>query len=655
MLEIDTSQKQMAAIFNHLVSGPLRLVEEFEQEIFGIRFQQHFADVVLPLKNLYGDRKDFSSYLYRFLEIAARSYSNRSRELCLLDISRAAQPDWFQQPNMIGYVAYADRYGGNLKGVAEKIPYLEELGVTYLHLMPLLKPRPGANDGGYAVMDYCEVDPKVGEMADLGELAAELRRHGISLCIDLVLNHTAKEHKWAQAALSGQPEYQDYYLMFPDRSMPDQYENTLREIFPAFAPGSFTYYPQIDQWVWTTFNEYQWDLNYRNPAVFAEMLEITLFLANQGVEVLRLDAVAFMWKRLGTDSENLPESHNILQALRALSKICAPGLLLKAEAIVPPPQLVPYFGQGDATNKECEIAYNNVFMVMLWSALAERKVNLMTHALQQMPRIPSGCSWITYVRGHDDIGWAVTEEDAAAVGLNGFLHRSFLSIYYSGRYEGSFARGATFQHNSKTGDRRISGSLASLAGLEIAIEEEDDEKIDLAIKRIQLLHNLILVYGGIPLIYMGDEIGMLNDLGYIESPDLADDNRWMHRPCMDWEAAAKRYDTESVPGKIFQGLLKLITARKKTLALHAKAATLPVWSHNEHVFGLIRDSARGRLLVLANFSEQEESVPAYRMRELGFGVHLINRLDGTWWDGRGDINLHPYQAVWFQAEDSYHP
>ncbi|MCB9445123.1 MAG: alpha-amylase, partial [Ardenticatenaceae bacterium] len=350
---------------------------------------------------------------------------------------------------MVGYVAYPERFSPDhtLNGIAGKIPYLKELGVTYFHLMPLLQPRLGQNDGGYAVMDYRQVKSELGTMADLAGLAGQLRQNDVSLCIDLVCNHTAKEHEWAQKAMAGDPVYQDYYLTFPDRTLPDQYEQTVREIFPEFKAGSFTYYEQMGRWVWTTFNEFQWDLNYSNPAVFAEMLDILLFLANQGVEVLRLDAVAFMWKRMGTDCENQPEAHAILQAFRALSRMAAPGLLLKAEAIVPPPQLVPYLGIGEATNKECEVAYHNVFMVMLWSSLAERKVALMTHALQKMPAIPSSTSWLTYIRCHDDIGWAVTEEDAAAVGLNGYLHRSFLSDFYSGRFEGTFARGATFQFN----------------------------------------------------------------------------------------------------------------------------------------------------------------------------------------------------------------
>ncbi len=602
-----------------LQQGPLRLLEPLEQQIFLQRVEQYWEDVLRPLRTLYADHPNFDTWLGQFLHITARAYAARSPDLRMLDLRRFREPDWFQQPNMVGYVAYTDRFAADLPGVAAKIPYLQELGVTYLHLMPLLQPRPGHNDGGYAVMDYRQVDARLGTMADLATLTAELRQNDISLCIDLVCNHTAKEHEWAQKAMAGDPVYQDYYLMFPDRTLPDQYEQTVREIFPEFKPGNFTYYPQIDKWVWTTFNEFQWDLNYANPAVFGEMLDIMLYLANQGVEVLRLDAVAFMWKRMGTDCENQPEAHAILQAFRALSRMAAPGLLLKAEAIVPPPQLVPYLGRGAATNKECEVAYHNVFMVMLWSSLAERKVALMTHALQQMPAIPSGASWLTYIRCHDDIGWAVTEENAAAVGLNGYLHRSFLSDFYSGRFPGTFARGATFQFNPKNNDRRISGSLASLAGLEIALEQEDWREVDLAVARILLLHSMILAFGGIPLLYMGDELGLLNDASYLNDPHLADDNRWLHRPFMDWELAQKRHDWQSVNGRIFQGIVQLVQARKKTFALHAQAAAYAVWTHNESVFGLIRESPRGRVLVLGNFSEKPQTVPAYRLHELGFG------------------------------------
>ena len=640
---IDTNQKA-----THLIQFPLRFLEPLEQEIFRVRLEQGWADLLRPLTQLYGQRNDFEPWLNRMLEVVAKAYEERPLDLKLLDQKRLQQPDWFQQSTMLGYVAYTDRFAGDLNGVADKIEYLNELGVTYLHLMPLLQPRPTANDGGYAVMDYRQVDPRLGSMNDLANLASQLRHNNISLCIDFVCNHTAKEHEWALKARARDPDYQNYYLMFPDRTQPDAYEQTLREIFPDFKAGNFTYYEDFDRWVWTTFNEYQWDLNYQNPAVFTEMLEIMLYLANQGVEILRLDAVAFMWKRLGTDCENQPEAHLLLQAFRALSRLAAPGLLLKAEAIVSPPQLIPYLGRGVAANKECHIAYHNVLMVVLWSCLAERKVVLATKALQNMPPIPSGTSWVTYVRCHDDIGWAITEEDAAQVGLEGYAHRSFLSDFYTGRFPGTFAAGTTFQFNPKNNDRRVNGSLASLAGLETAVSNTNWSEVEMAIRRILLLHNLIFAYGGIPLIYMGDEIGQLNDHSYLEDPDLANDSRWIHRPFMDWEKAAERHDPQTITGRIYSGLCQLIAARKRTAVLHAETAVYPLWTHNDHVFGLLRDNPRGRLLILANVTEAHQTVGRDRLRELGFTGLLINRLTEQPIDMWQDLTLEPYQAVWLQ-------
>lgn len=641
------SNVDRAAIEASLLAGPLSELEPLAQQIFLARLDLFWVDVLRPLRLLYGG-EHFGDNLARFLQIVAEAYAERPEPLRLLDLRREAEPDWFQKAEMVGYVTYVDRFAGTLNGVAERLDYLEELGITYLHLMPLLKPRPGPNDGGYAVMDYCSVDGRLGTMDDLEALAGRLRERGISLCIDLVCNHTAKEHAWAQAALAGDPVYQDYYLMFPDRTLPDQYEQMLPEVFPDFTPGNFSYYPEIDRWVWTTFNEYQWDLNYRNPLVFGEMLAIILLLANRGVEILRMDAVAFMWKRLGTDSQNQPEAHYLLQAFRACTRLAAPGLLLKAEAIVAPDRLIPYLGQGIATNKECELAYHNAFMVLLWSGLAERRVTLMTRALQQMPGAPSRCAWVTYARCHDDIGWAVTDEDAAAAGLSGPLHRAFLSDFYSGRFPGAFARGATFQYNPRTGDRRISGSMASLAGLETALAVKDWRAVDMAIRRILLLHNLIFAFGGIPLIYMGDELGLLNDYGYVDDPNHAADNRWLHRPQMDWEQAAARHDWQSITGRIFQGIQRLAAARKAAFPLHAEAGSYAVWTNNDQVFGLLRSSARGRILVLANFSEQPQVARRHRLHEMTFTGPLQNRLDGRVWAEGADLTLEPYEVLWLQ-------
>ncbi len=624
---------------------------KYKQNQFFQRLDVYWYDLIRPLTHLYSHLDNFEPWLADTITRIGRAYAQRPHELQLLDEKRLLQPDWYQKSTMLGYVAYTNRFAGDLNGVADKIEYLNELGITYLHLMPLLQPRPGANDGGYAVMDYRQVNPKLGSMKDLANLAGQLRRSGISLCIDLVCNHTAKEHEWAQKARAGDADYQNYYLMFPDRTLPDAYEKTLREIFPDFKAGNFTYYDDLDKWVWTTFNEYQWDLNYQNPAVFTEMLEIMLYLANQGVEILRLDAVAFMWKRMGTDCENQPEAHLLLQAFRALSRLAAPGLLLKAEAIVSPPQLIPYLGRGVAANKECHLAYHNVLMVVLWSCLAERKAVLATKALQNMPLIPSGASWVTYVRCHDDIGWAITEEDAAEVGLNGHEHRSFLSDFYTGRFPGTFAAGTTFQFNPRTNDRRVNGSLASLAGLETAVANTNWSQVEMAIRRILLLHNLIFAYGGIPLIYMGDEIGLLNDHSYLEDPDLANDSRWIHRPFMDWEKAAERHDPQTITGRLHSGLCQLIAARKRTEVLHAETTVYPIWTHNDHIFGLLRDNPRGRLLVLANVTEAPQTVSRHRLHELGFRGLLHNRLDEQPINMWHDLTLEPYQVVWLQQAE----
>ena len=377
--------------------------------------------------------------------------------------------------------------------------------------MALLHARPQPNDGGYAVVDYGAVEPALGTMDDLRALADELRAAGMALCIDVVLNHTAREHPWAQAALAGDARALAFYRTFADRAEPDAYELTLPDVFPATAPGSFTWEPALERWVWTTFNAYQWDLDYTNPEVFRAMAEAMLELAAAGVDVLRLDAVPFLWKRKGTNGQNQPEVHELLQAFRAAMRIAAPAVAFKAEAIVSPRDLVGYLGAGRHAGKECDLAYHNVLMVLGWSALASGRVALLTNALRSMPPVPPGAGWVTYVRCHDDIGWAITEEDAGAVGEDAHLHRRFLADFYAGDFPGSFARGARFQPEPHTGEARTSGTAASLAGLEAALESGDEPALELALRRILLLYAVAFAHGGLPLVYMGDELGLRND------------------------------------------------------------------------------------------------------------------------------------------------
>ena len=445
------------------------------EELFELRVERRRRDLVEALELLYGHEAALS-LADRLVGLAHDAYLERPHDLHVLDIRRSLQPDWLQLPQMVGYAAYTERFAEDLAGVEGKIPYLRELGVTYLHLMPLLEPRPGLNDGGYAVRDYRAVRADLGTVDDLRHLATTLRENGISLVLDLVLNHVAREHDWAVRARAGEKRYQEYFHLYPDRTQPDAYERTLPEVFPDFAPGSFSWDEDLQQWVWTTFNAWQWDLDWSNPEVLVEFAEIILFLANLGVEVLRLDAIAFLWKRMGTTCQNEPEVHAVTQVLKTVARLACPALAFKAEAIVAPHDLVQYLGAGRHHGKVSDLAYHNTLMVQIWSMLATADSRLAARTLERLPRAPSSAAWITYVRCHDDIGWAITDEDAGGVGLSGYHHRRFLSDWYSGLFPGSTAEGLVFQENPATGDRRISGTTAALTGLSAAGRPEDVDR-----------------------------------------------------------------------------------------------------------------------------------------------------------------------------------
>jgi len=693
MVDIRSSSGQAAALLlRKLVEtvGPLARARlgALEGEAFLARLEQVHLDVVEPLDVLYGTRTDTAELVRGLVGVALDAAAVRPWPLRVLDRRREVDPAWFQRAGMVGYACYADRFGGTLAGVRERLDYLTELGVTYLHLMPLLATRTGPNDGGYAVVDYDAVDPRLGTMGDLEALAADLRDRGIALCVDLVLNHTAREHRWARLAAAGNPEHRDFYLVFPDRTLPDAYERSLPEVFPDTAPGSFTRVPELGGWVWTTFHDYQWDLDYTNPAVFTAMLRTMLDLANRGVDVLRLDAVPFLWKRMGTDCQNQPEAHLLVQAYRGLTRLAAPGVLFKAEAIVAPDMLVQYLGAHDRFRPECDLAYHNQLMVLLWSSLATRDARLAARALSRLRAAPTTTGWVTYLRCHDDIGWAVADSDAAAVGWNGFDHRRFLADFYAGRYPGSFARGAVFQENEATGDARTSGMAAALCGIpptnqagsaigDAARSATGDARGAAAgdaagsatgnppgtatgdpagtvagdaagIDRLETLYSVVFSYGGIPVLWMGDELGLGNDERWAEDPLHADDNRWLHRPPMDWVAAARRTDSGTVAGQVFGRLRALAEARKGQLALRSGGETTVLAPDDPHVLAYRRRHQRSApLLALANFSDDWQSVDLGVVAAAGIRepVHVHStrrRLDL----GEGRIHLSAWGFAW---------
>lgn len=611
-------------------------------EAFQARLESHFPRLFGLLHGLYGGQYDFFFHLEQLLFGLAQSWLERPAGLKTLDAAREADPAWFRSSRMVGGVLYVDLFSGDLAGVRRRIPYFKELGLTYLHLMPLFRAPQGENDGGYAVSSYREVNPALGAITDLTELAAELRREGISLVLDLVFNHTSDEHEWALNAQAGNPTYQDYYHIFMDRAMPDAYERCLREIFPDEHPGAFTYRPEIRRWVWTTFHAYQWDLNYANPEVFNRMALEMLFLANVGAEVLRLDAVAFIWKQLGTNCENLPEAHQLIQAFNAVARIAAPSLLFKSEAIVHPDEVARYISPD-----ECQLSYNPLLMALLWNTLATRETRLLRQALSERFKLPPGCAWVNYVRCHDDIGWTFSDEDAARLNINGYDHRRFLNAFYTGRFAGSFGRGLPFQENPKTGDVRISGTCASLAGLEKALAEETGSEVDLAIRRILLIHAVILTVGGLPLLYLGDEWATPNDYSFRQDPAKAHDSRWVHRPFTDWSRFPLRLDPATPEGQVYQGLRRIIDLRQATPEM-GEALTQVIETGNDSLLAYARQGESRRVLVFANFSEQPQTIPANLLRLYGLSYQFTDLLNGQP-VLFGDIALEPLGFVCLQA------
>jgi amylosucrase len=582
------------------------------------RWDAHAARLFAALNTLYCDAPNFAGTLDHLAQWMAGNANARPDALRALDDARERDPSWFLAQDMIGYTAYVDRFSGTLKGVADRVPYLQDLGVRYLHLLPFLRAREGDNDGGFAVSDYDTVEPSLGTNEDLDALTARLREAGISLCADLVLNHTADDHRWAMAARRGNPHYRDFYHIFPDRQLPDAYERALGQVFPQTAPENFTHIPELG-WVWTTFYSYQWDLNWSNPDVFVEMATTMLRLANRGIEAFRLDSTAYLWKRVGTDCMNQSEAHAILQALRAIAAIVAPGVLLKAEAIVPARQLPPYFGlheheRDDTPTPECHLAYHSTLMAAAWVALAEQRGDVLADVITATPSLPDGCGWLTYLRCHDDIGWNVLRDEAEGNASSVPFDLARIAQFFANDIDGSYARGRSFQSSGGDHVHGTNGMASALVGIADAQARGDAAALRLAEERLRLLYGIVFVCAGLPSLYMGDEIALGNDDDYVRNPARAAEGRWLHRPTMDWasaeavaDAAARgdMNDTTNTVSRIGRALRTLIAARRATTELRGDATMRALHLGDSALLGIARGE---RFLALFNLSGREVAI-----------------------------------------------
>ncbi|MDF0714992.1 alpha-amylase family glycosyl hydrolase [Muricauda sp. 334s03] len=619
-----------------------------DQELFDQRLATNLTLIQKQFFSLYSE-DHHEKHFQKLLKLLPKLFLERPEVLREQDLIRLQSGNWYQSEKLVGMQLYVEHFNKDLKGLQDKIPYFKKLGVNFLHLMPITTRPKGENDGGYAVNNYLEVDKKYGSKDDLLQLTTAFRKNGIYLMLDFVVNHTSNEFSWAKKAKKGDKKYQGYYYIYEDFTIPAEFEKILPEVFPETSPGNFTYIPEMEKWVMTVFNSYQWDLNYTNPEVFLEMLTNLVKLTDMGVDVVRFDALAFLWKKIGTISQNLPEAHNLISLFRMCMQVVAPGSILLAEAIVAPTDIVKYFGKEEKEGNECEVAYNASLMALLWNSIATKKTQLLYKSLMNVPSKPKDCTWINYIRCHDDIGLGYENHLIQELGWNPEMHRKFLLDYYCQRLDWTPAMGMLFMYNPKTGDGRITGSAASLLGLEKAIKSKDENLLEESVRKIIMLHGITLAFGGIPLIYAGDEIGTLNDYSFQNDTSKKGDSRWVNRPMHDWETISNLNDKVSPQSRIFHALQKLIKIRKQN-EVFADRNNLELYhTGNDHVFSFERAQGDQSLLVICNFDENAQVIDSNWIKKLGYfskGEPLDLVSDEKVILNSALLEVKPYQMLW---------
>lgn len=601
-----------------------------EEEIYEARFQKHIDELKWLYMELYDDQEHFDELCASMKQF----YDTRKKGLKASDLTREADPNWYKGSDILGMMMYTKMFGGNLKGVKKHLDYLKKCGINYLHLMPLMESPKDRSDGGYAVADFRKVQPELGTIRDLESLASECRKQGISICLDFVMNHTSEDHEWAKRARAGEKEYQDRYFFYDNWDIPSQFEKTVPQVFPTTAPGNFTWLPEIEKVVMTTFYPYQWDLNYANPVVFNEMMYNFLYFANLGIDIIRIDAVPYIWKELGTSCRNLQKVHTIVRMMRMIGEIVCPGILLLGEVVMEPEKVVPYFGTPE--KPECHMLYNVTTMATIWNTVATKDTRLLEKQLDSVYHLPGEYTFLNYLRCHDDIGWGLDYDSLGGWGMDQVAHKQFLNDFFTGKYKGSFSRGVLYNDDPVSRDARFCGTTASMCGIEEALEKQDEGKMDQAIRLDLMLHGFMLQQSGIPVIYSGDEVGALNDNHYKEDPEKAEDSRYIHRGQFDWKLTEKIQQEGTVQNRIFYGLRRMEEIRMEHEVFSSDALARTMDMEDDSILGILRTGETEEMLGVYNFSDAPKKVS----------------LQETWTDLLNDetydteLLLKPYDFRW---------
>lgn len=605
------------------------------EDEFQKRMSRHYDELKWLYCELYPGQQWAFDDLCKNLE---NIYRYRKEDLKRLDRIREAHSDWYKKNDILGMMMYVDAFAGNLNGVREKLDYVEECNVNYLHLMPLLESPEGRSDGGYAVSNFRKVQPELGTMEDLEHLADECRTRGISLCLDFVMNHTSEDHEWAVRARSGEREYMDRYYFYDNYDVPAQFEQTVPQVFPTTAPGNFTWLPDMNKFVMTTFYPYQWDLNYWNPVVLNEMIYNMLNLTNKGIDVIRIDAVPYIWKQLGTNCRNLPQVHTIVRIMRMICEIVCPGVLLLGEVVMEPEKVVPYFGTVE--KPECHMLYNVTTMATTWHTVATKDARLLRRQMDIINSLPKDYVFLNYLRCHDDIGWGLDYKWLKQFGVEEVAHKRYLSDFFTGKFPGSFGRGELYNDDPTSGDARQCGTTASLCGVEKAAYERNEEELKKAVRFDLTLHAYMLTQAGIPVIYSGDEIGQENDYTYHEDQKKWEDSRYLHRGHFQWDKEQLRHTEGTVQNEIFQGLDKLEKIRSSHPVFEADAASWTIDSWDDSILALAKAKGEEKLVALFNFSEYDKV--AWINEDDGMYQDLIT---GREMEARG-VQIPAYGCYW---------